>query len=78
MLAARAKPALGNLHNYVPAIAFDLFPAPYDWNNTKAFNDLADVVMRIAKAKGTPLRWGGDWNMDGNKTTSDAWDKPHF
>ncbi|MET3649076.1 hypothetical protein [Phyllobacterium ifriqiyense] len=47
-------------HNYVPAIAFDLFPAPYDWNNTKAFNDLAAVIMRIAKAKGTPLRWGGD------------------
>lgn len=65
-------------HNYVPAIAFDLFPAPYDWNNTKAFNDLAVVILRIAKAKGTPLRWGGDWNMDGNKTTSDAWDKPHF
>lgn len=65
-------------HNYVPAIAFDLFPFPYDWNDRKAFKKLADIVMRIAKEKGIPLRWGGDWNMDGDKTTSDAWDMPHF
>ncbi len=65
-------------HNYVPAIAFDLFPAPYDWNDRESFKKLAAVIMRIAKAQGVPLRWGGDWNMDGDKTTSDAWDMPHF
>ncbi|KRA63139.1 MULTISPECIES: M15 family metallopeptidase [Rhizobium/Agrobacterium group] len=65
-------------HNYVPAIAFDLFPFPYDWNDRKAFTKLATIIMRIAKEKGIPLRWGGDWNMDGDKTTSDAWDMPHF
>lgn len=65
-------------HNYVPAIAFDLFPFPYDWNDRKAFTKLAGIVMRIAKEKGIPIRWGGDWNMDGDKTTSDAWDMPHF
>ena len=65
-------------HNYQPAVAVDLFPAPYDWNNLAAFEKLAKVVMRIAKEKGVPLRWGGDWNMDGDKTKSDAWDKPHF
>lgn len=65
-------------HNYVPAIAMDLFPAPYDWNNIAAFDRLAKVIMRIAKEHGTPIRWGGDWNMDGDKTKSDAWDKPHF
>lgn len=65
-------------HNYVPAIATDLFPAPYDWNNLPAFDKLSVIVLRIAKARGVPLRWGGDWNMDGDKTKSDAWDKPHF
>ncbi|SFJ55297.1 peptidoglycan L-alanyl-D-glutamate endopeptidase CwlK [Phyllobacterium sp. CL33Tsu] len=65
-------------HNYVPAIAFDLFPAPYDWNNTAAFIALSKVIMRIAKEEKIPLRWGGDWNRDGDKTTSDAWDKPHY
>jgi peptidoglycan L-alanyl-D-glutamate endopeptidase CwlK len=65
-------------HNYVPAIAFDLFPAPYDWNNTASFIALSKVIMRIAAEKKIPLRWGGDWNSDGSKTTSDAWDKPHY
>lgn len=65
-------------HNYVPAIAFDLFPAPYDWNNRDSFKRLSIIIMRIAKSHGIPLRWGGDWNMDGDKTKSDAWDMPHF
>lgn len=75
----RSKAKFGqSAHNYVPAIAFDLFPAPYDWNNRGAFKKLADVIMKIAAKKQIPLRWGGDWNMDGDKTTSDAWDMPHF
>lgn len=63
-------------HNYIPAIAVDLFPAPYDWENRQAFINLSKVILRIAKARGVPLRWGGDWNMDGN--LSDGWDMPHF
>lgn len=78
-LQGNSKAKFGqSAHNYVPAIAMDLFPAPYDWENVKAFERLAQVVLRIAKEKGIPLRWGGDWNMDGSKTTSDSWDKPHF
>ena len=65
-------------HNFVPAIAMDLFPAPYDWKNTPSFDKLAAVIMRIAKAKGIPLRWGGDWDMDGKKNNSGLIDLPHF
>lgn len=65
-------------HNYLPAVAVDIFPAPYDWNKLDAFRNAAAVIMRIAKARGVPLRWGGDWNMDGDKTKTDAWDMPHF
>jgi peptidoglycan L-alanyl-D-glutamate endopeptidase CwlK len=63
-------------HNYVPAIAFDLFPSPYDWNNRQSFINLYNVVMRIAKAHDIPLRSGLDWNMDGN--FKDGWDAPHY
>lgn len=63
-------------HNYVPAIAMDLFPAPYDWNNRQSFINLYNVVMRIAKAHDIPLRSGLDWNMDGN--FKDGWDAPHY
>jgi len=77
--AGRSKARYGqSAHNWTPAIAVDLFPAPYDWNNHAAFDRLAVVMMRIAKEQNVPLRWGGDWNMDGNRTLSDAWDKPHF
>lgn len=65
-------------HNYKPAIAFDLFPAPYDWDNTESFIRLADVILDIAEQKSIPIRWGGDWNMDGKRTTRDSWDKPHY
>ncbi len=63
-------------HNWDPAIAVDLFPAPYDWKDAKSFDRLAGVVMSIALEKDIPLRWGGDWNMDGNP--KDGWDKPHY
>ena len=76
-LTGKSKAKFGqSAHNYVPAIAFDLFPAPYDWNNRGAFISLSKVILRIGKEKGILLRWGGDWNMDGN--LSDGWDMPHY
>lgn len=75
--AGNSKARFGqSAHNYMPAIAVDLFPAPYDWNNKQAFIDLYHVMMRIAKAQGVPLRSGLDWNMDGN--FKDGWDAPHY
>lgn len=72
-----SKVTFGNsAHNYVPAVAVDLFPAPYDWDDRDSFIKLSKVIFRIAKEKGIPLRWGGDWNGDGN--LSDGWDMPHY
>lgn len=65
-------------HNYEPAVAVDLFPAPYDWNNLRAFRDMGKIVLATADELDVPLRWGGDWHMDGDRTKSDDWDKPHF
>lgn len=65
-------------HNYVPAIAMDLFPAPYDWDNTQSFYALSKVIMRIAKEQGTPLRFGGDWDMDGEMNHTGLVDLPHY
>lgn len=63
-------------HNWTPAIAMDLLPAPYDWDDMPSFLNMGKVVMAIAKKRNIPLRWGGDWNMDGK--TTDGWDFPHF
>lgn len=65
-------------HNSNPSMAMDLAPYPIDWNNRERFIELAKVILRIAKEKNIPIRWGGDFNMDGDKTKNDAWDLPHF
>ncbi|RVD16855.1 MAG: hypothetical protein EOS73_25415 [Mesorhizobium sp.] len=84
--AGKSKAHFGqSAHNWQPAIAFDLFPAPYDWNNRQSFIDLWKVIgwnngagkgAGLALSLAIPLRWGGDWNMDGNM--SDGWDLPHY
>ncbi|WP_160005313.1 hypothetical protein [Rhizobium sp. 18055] len=80
-----AKVHFGNsAHNYVPAIAFDLFPAPYDWKNEQSFIDLSKVILPLPEQLGLQgvdgqpliLRWGGDWDMNGD--IRDGWDMPHF
>lgn len=77
--AGHSKVHFGNsAHNYEPAIAFDLFPAPYSWKNRKAFIDLSNIIFRIAREKNIELRWGGDFDRDGDKTTKDSWDLPHY
>lgn len=75
--AGNSKAHFGqSAHNYVPAIAYDLFPAPYDWNNKQAFIELYHIIMPIAKRLKIPIRSGLDWNMDGN--FKDGWDAPHY
>lgn len=59
-------------HNSFPAKAVDAVPyldacgISFYEKNCIYF---AGKIMAIAKKKGVPLRWGGDWNM--NRDTSD-------
>ena len=48
-------------HNWTPAIALDVAPAPLVWSNTEAFAALARLVKGKAAALGVPIVWGGDW-----------------
>lgn len=73
----RSKATFGSSpHNFVPTLAVDLFPAPFDWNDKQSFVDLAQIVLAVAERLGASLRWGGDWNRDGS--IADGWDFPHF
>lgn len=65
-------------HNKTPSLAVDIAPLPIDWNNTDAFKSLANLVFEIADRQKIHIRWGGDFNQDGNKTKNDAWDLPHY
>lgn len=80
----RSKAHFGDsAHNYNPAVAVDLFPAPYSWDTKRAdvrdaFRTLRDVMMNASQRVGVPLRWGGDWDRDGKTNSVGLVDLPHF
>ena len=73
-------------HNTMPSEAMDLAPWPIRWGDdgpTKVkdigqFYRLAGIVLAVAKEYEIPIRWGGDWNMDGNVYDQKFDDLVHF
>ena len=65
-------------HNFSPAIAFDLCPYPIDFDNVTKFRAIAKAVLAAAKKLKIPLRWGGDWDMDGEWSDERFLDWGHF
>lgn len=74
-----SKAAFGQSpHNYLPSFAVDAAPYPIDWNNTKRFYDFAKIVLETAKEQGITIRWGGDWDGDGDFKDQKFNDLVHF
>lgn len=65
-------------HNITPSMAIDIAPYPIDWNNADRFHKLAKVVFEAAEELGLNIRWGGDWDKDGDTTDQTFNDLPHF
>ena len=69
-------------HNSLPSKAMDIYPYPIDWSsNAKNIERnclLAGMVLATAAALGIPIRWGGDWNMDGDTRDEKFRDYGHF
>jgi peptidoglycan L-alanyl-D-glutamate endopeptidase CwlK len=74
-----------SLHNSDPSIAVDL--APYingtiDWgdhDHGRRFYILAGIVFAVAEARGNvEIRWGGDWDQDGDLDDQTLIDLGHF
>lgn len=69
-------------HNTLPSIAVDIAPyssvSKIEWNNTKRFGYMAGLVIACAKARGYTVRWGGDWDSDGETEDQNFHDLPHF
>ena len=54
-------------------------PKPIDWKNTRPFVMLAkEIVLPLAKDMNIPIRWGGDWNMNGRTEDEKFVDMPHY
>jgi peptidoglycan L-alanyl-D-glutamate endopeptidase CwlK len=58
--------------------AVDLIPLPVDWKNLKAFDAVAKAMFQAADEIGVNIRWGADWDQDGNPRERGETDSPHF
>lgn len=56
--------------------AVDLFPG--SWNDVKLFEKMAQAMFQASKELGIPIRWGADWDRDGNFREKGETDSPHF
>ncbi len=65
-------------HNQTPALAVDVVPWPEKWASEAAFTELAEIIRREAKSIDVRLRWGGDWDSDGDRTDQQFHDLPHW
>lgn len=62
---------------HITGHAVDLYPSgkPTPWarcHNVKA------AMFQAAKELGVSIRWGGDWDMDGDHKDEKFFDSPHF
>ena len=71
-----------NSHHVYPidkaSKAVDVVPYPIDWENRERMIHFGGYVLGVARANGIHLRWGGDWNEDGDTTDHSFSDLPHF
>jgi len=45
--------------------AVDLAPYPIDWEDRDRFHYMGGIIRGIAKQLNVNVRWGGDWDSDG-------------
>lgn len=68
-------------HNYNPSLAFDIcaiIKGKASWRQ-EYLCYLGGVIMTSASMMHIPLRWGGNWDMDGEIITDQSFDDlPHF
>jgi len=65
-------------HNKLPSLAVDIHPYPYDPEDRERFTYMAGMVVGVAHAMGIRVRWGGDWDQDGEVRDNDFDDLFHF
>ena len=45
--------------------AVDLAPYPIDWEDRERFHYMGGMIRGIGQQLGLKIRWGGDWDSDG-------------
>lgn len=63
---------------HVSGKAVDLVPYPVNWNDLTKFDQVAKAMFAAAKELGVSIRWGANWDNDGNYREKGEYDSPHF
>ena len=50
---------------HIQGKAVDLAPYPIDWEDRERFHYMGGMIRGIAHQLNVPVRWGGDWDGDG-------------
>ena len=50
---------------HIEGKAVDLAPYPIDWEDRDRFHYMGGMIRGIAKQLNVSVRWGGDWDSDG-------------
>lgn len=76
------KKVTWTLHSkHLEGKAVDLAPlinGAIDWADLSKFDAIAKAMRDAAKEVGVAVRWGGDWDMDGQPRERGESDSPHF
>lgn len=65
-------------HNKLPSLAVDIVPWPTQYQDIKLVYMLAGIIKATAYKLGIKIRWGGDWDGDGDITDQHLHDPYHF
>ncbi len=69
-------------HNTLPSQAVDLAPYPINWEDTERFAYLGGLMTALGEhlleGHGYKIRWGGDWDGDGEVEDEKFRDMGHF
>lgn len=76
LVAKGASKTLNSRH--LTGHAVDIAPYPIDWNNRDRFIALSKFMFQAAKELNVKIRWGGDWNENGDWRDEKFSDLPHF
>lgn len=58
--------------------AVDLCPYPVDWNSPRKFDAMSMAMFDAAEELGVNIRWGANWDQDGQPREKGETDSPHF
>ncbi len=74
---SKARPGQSK-HNRLPSEAVDLWAYPINWDDREQQAYVAGIILGIAHSMGIRMRWGHDWDADGDTRDNDFDDLPHF